>query len=264
MFTIGADVEVFAKDKTGKHKSLCGLIGGTKEEPKLMFPQFAGNNVTDQYRVQEDNVSLEFNIPYSTTRHNFKTYIQTALEDCADRLNKLGFELSTASAAVFDKSELTHPQALVFGCEPDYNAWKMIENKKPTCDVPELRTAGGHIHIGSQANMVEVIRWMDLYVGIPSVIKDTSEGALMRKKLYGKAGAMRPKPYGEEYRVLSNYWIFKPELVSAIYTGVSKAVSQAESGKSLPKNVGEDIQTVINTGDVTGAKTLCETFGLPF
>ena len=56
--TLGTDTELFAVDKEGNPKSLCGLIGGTKKKPnpfsKLLSKQFA---------YQEDNVAIEFNIP---------------------------------------------------------------------------------------------------------------------------------------------------------------------------------------------------------
>lgn len=272
MFTIGADVEVFAQDKEGKHRALCGKIGGTKEKP---IPMFSGHNTPEkafewsylyleQFKVQEDNVALEFNIPVAHNFENFDESLAVAVQHCKDRLNKLGYVVSPASAVLFDKTELEHPQALVFGCEPDYDAWKMVENQKPMCSYPELRTAGGHVHIGTKANMIEVIRWLDLFLGVPSVILDTTPGSNLRRQLYGKAGAMRPKPYGEEYRVLSNFWIWEKDTRRLVYNAVKNAVQKAQDGKTLSKKEGEDIQTVINSGDITGAHTICETFGLTY
>jgi hypothetical protein len=48
------------------------------------------------------------------------------------------------------------------------------------------------------------VRYMDLYLAVPSILMDDG---IERKQLYGKKGAFRPKPYGTEYRVLSNFWI---------------------------------------------------------
>jgi hypothetical protein len=39
----------------------------------------------------------------------------------------------------------------------------------------------------------------------------------LRRELYGKAGAFRPKPYGVEYRVLSNRWLNSEALIRWVY-----------------------------------------------
>lgn len=259
-FTIGADIEVFAKDKTGKHVSLCGLIGGTKGSPSPM--KGADHR---QLMVQEDNVSLEFNIPICYTEDQLIYYL-TEAESLIKKnyLGPLGFEISDACAVMFDKDQLLHPQALIFGCEPDYNAWKMVENKKPKCDYPQLRTAGGHIHIGCDENMVEVIRWMDFFVGVPSILWDKSPGAKLRRELYGKAGAMRPKPYGEEYRVPSNFWMFSEENIKRIYNGTAKAIKMVKHKNHLTRKEGLLIQEIINTGDEDAAKSFCDSAGIAY
>jgi len=55
---------------------------------------------------------------------------------------------------------------------------------------------------------------MDLYLGVPSVLMDKGE---LRKQLYGKAGAYRMKPYGVEYRTLSNFWIFSDTTIGWVW-----------------------------------------------
>lgn len=259
-FTIGADIEVFAKDKTGKHVSLCGMIGGTKEAPIQMVG--ASN---EGLMVQEDNVALEFNIPICYNLQELKYYMSEARDIIQKKyLKPLGLDVSTASAVMFDKEQLVHPQAMVFGCEPDYNAWKLVENKKPKCDYPELRTAGGHVHIGCTENMVDVIKWMDFFVGVPSILWDKSPGAKLRRELYGKAGAMRPKPYGEEYRVPSNFWVFSDENIERIYNGTKQAVGMTTKKKHVTRKEGLLIQEIINTGDEDGARSFCEAAGIAY
>lgn len=252
---IGADVEVFAVDKQGQFKSLCGLVGGTKEEPKQL------DGYPEGFCVQEDNVSLEFNIPPATRKNNFILNIQHMVSNSEAIIQKHGFEISKQSSGSFSKLELSHPNALIFGCEPDYDAWKMIENKKPHCDDASLRTAGGHIHVDTTRNMVEVVRNMDLFLGVPSVILDNSEASIIRRKLYGKAGAMRPKPYGLEYRTLSNFWVFSEELIGWVFDNTAKSVRYSGT---IKKTEGKDIQNCINTGDVNAAKHICEHFGITY
>lgn len=252
---IGADVEVFAVDKQGEFKSLCGLIGGTKEKPMQL------GHLPKGFCVQEDNVSLEFNIPPCSNKTSFVNSITCMVQNSAAILANNNFEISKKSSAQFSKLELMHPNAIVFGCEPDYDAWKMIENKKPHCDDESLRTAGGHIHVDTSRNMVEVVRNMDAFLGVPSVILDNSEESIRRRKLYGKAGAMRPKPYGLEYRTLSNFWIFDEALVRWVFDNTKKAVL---SKIKFSKADGKAIQNCINTGDVNAAKHICEHFGITY
>lgn len=252
-FTIGADVEVFAKDVNGNHKALCGLIGGTKEKPKQIDVFGHG------YCVQEDNVSLEFNIPAVDNKLSFKRCIQKMVDYSESVIKQQGFELSKVSSASFNKMELVHPNALVFGCEPDYDAWKQVENKKPRSNDETLRTCGGHVHVGTDKNMVELIKNLDLYLGVPSVLLDDSPESIRRRELYGKAGAMRPKPYGAEYRVLSNFWIFKPELIGWVYDGVASAIKHKAK---FTKQQALEIQNCINTGDKDAAKAIIGTYGI--
>jgi len=250
-FSIGSDTEVFAKDKDGKHKALCGLIGGTKEYPKPITG-------TSGFYLQEDNVSLEWNIPYANNRTNFITNVAWIQDYSKSLLSSLGFDMSTDASVSFDKGELVHPNALVFGCEPDYDAWKMVENKKPSSTDATLRTAGGHIHVGAKVDMVKLIQHMDLFLGVPSVLLDDTPAAIKRRELYGKAGAMRPKPYGAEYRVLSNYWAFDTKLIGWVYDQTNRAVNFTGS---LVKDKDLIIHT-INTGDKDYARKIISDYGI--
>src|SRR3546814_5830384 len=80
---------------------------------------------------------------------------------------------------------------------------------------PLMRCAGGHLHVGwtegeslgsiqHVMNCSDLVKQLDWYVGLWSLGKDKDK---VRRSLYGKAGACRIKPYGVEYRVLSNFWI---------------------------------------------------------
>lgn len=47
---------------------------------------------------------------------------------------------------------------------------------------------------------------------------------VLRRKLYGKPGAFRPKAYGCEYRVLSNAWVDKPKVAAWLFDVVNACV----------------------------------------
>lgn len=254
MFTLGTDTELFAKDSSGNYKALCGKVGGTKEEP-IQMPELAPG-----FAYQEDNVAVEFNIPPVSDPYSWSLYIGAAKEFIENKLKKeLGYEIAKDCAVSFATSELKHPQALVFGCEPDYDAWKLVENKKPTSTNKQLRTAGGHIHVGSDIDMVRGVQNMDLFLGVPAVILDDSPESVIRRELYGKAGAMRPKPYGWEYRVLSNFWVFDPKLIDWVWNATSAAL---EFTHKFTQKEGTIITKCINNGDKELAQNLIKHYGL--
>ena len=99
---------------------------------------------------------------------------------------------------------------------PDFNAWEGNLNPPPdTSANPRTRCAGGHLHVGwtKDADLSDIshilngrdlVKQLDYYLGAWSLQKD---GDPTRRSLYGKAGACRFKPYGVEYRVLSNFWV---------------------------------------------------------
>ena len=229
-----------------------GLIGGSKWAPKAID--------NEGHAILEDNVALEFNIKPADSLDAFRASIHKVLDHF--RLILPDYDLDTASAVSFPKEELETPQAQEFGCEPDYDAWRKCVNNKPVAEDQNLRSAGGHLHISSPsaiADPVEMIRAMDVFAGLPSVLLDTG---LLRKELYGKAGAFRPKPYGCEYRTLSNFWIFTDELIEWAYNATKSAVYFREDGHKVAQEDAMAVQCAINYNDTTLAKDLMTKYGI--
>jgi hypothetical protein len=249
--SIGSDMELFAKNAKGEHIAICGKLGGTKEHPK----QIAG--MDKGFMIQEDNVAVEFNIPPATNKEEFVNNMSLMRVKIASILEGMGLSISTNASVSFDKKQLRHKNALVFGCEPDYDAWSMCENKKPYAKDECLRTCGGHIHVGTNIDMVKGVQNMDLMLGVPSVILDGSPEAIARRELYGKPGAMRPKPYGFEYRVLSNFWWRDDMLVAWVFDQTRRSV---RTPIDITIRQGKVIQDCINTGNVEVAKQLVEEY----
>lgn len=222
-FYLGADPEFFVT-QYGKYKSAVGLTGGGSKWKPIPIDD-KGN------AILEDNVAIEFNIQPSDSVETFKNNIQKVLKHVKDLLPT--FEFSFESAVSFPEEELMTPEAQLFGCEPDFNAWTERINRKPRANDHNLRSAGGHIHIGSeiaQQKPIEVIRNMDLFLGVPSICLDPDT---KRRELYGKAGAFRPKSYGVEYRTLSNFWIFKDELIQWVYNQTKKVLEFTNDGSVI-------------------------------
>lgn len=250
-FKIGCDPEFFLK-QGGKYRSAVGLIGGTKWEPQRLDDEGSA--------ILEDNVAVEFNTKPAESYDEFRSGIYKVLDILREKLP--GFEFSKESAVSFPKEELNTPEAHVFGCEPDFNAWLMCENDKPQANDPNLRSAGGHIHVGSDVakdNPVAVIRAMDLFLGVPSVVMD--QGTL-RRELYGKAGAFRFKPYGAEYRTLSNFWIFDDALIKWAFEGTQRALEFVASGSVIKPEHEFVIQRCINTSNKEDYEALAHAYQL--
>jgi len=249
---LGADPEFFIELKDGTLKSIIGLIGGSKDNPKIIDDH--GN-----FKIQEDNVAAEYNIPPAYTRQQWIDHILWPQKYIAQLLGTDKFRISTRASASFPMEELQDPKAQEFGCDPDYDVWRLTINDKPTCTDPNFRTCGGHVHVGledkSPESMIHTIRVMDKYLGVWSVIMDPDT---KRRQLYGKAGCFRPQPHGCEYRTLSNFWIFNKDLIGEIWDRTQYALTQ----DSPTEKEGSLIQTIINTGNIEDAKKYCKTLGL--
>lgn len=223
-FKLGCDPELFMADAIGKLKASCGLIGGTKEAPQPLEELGAG------YAVQEDNVAIEFNIPPAANAREFHDSIRKTLDLLTNGVKSMyDFQIVNLSAASFPMEELTSRAAQEFGCDPDFNAWTGKKNPKPKATDKTLRSCGGHVHVGYEKHLVDetrLIKCMDLFLGVPSVLMDKGE---LRKQLYGKAGAFRSKLYGVEYRTLSNFWVFGEELPNWVWRNTERAAHAAES-----------------------------------
>lgn len=267
-FTIGCDPEFFMRERaTGKLISAIPYIKGTKDKPELL-PQ--GGN------IQRDNVAVEIATDPASAPEQFVTNIGCTLKEAVKKLPN-GHEIIAIPSAHFDKDQLDHPDACIFGCDPDYNAWKMCENEKPYAEDLTFRSCGAHIHVGTNGKddnafllefnrKMEFVKIMDCVHGIISTILDSSKAAIDRRQLYGKAGAHRCKEYGVEYRVLSNYWLQSPVTVMMMYHLTQDALRICRKGlaKDLITAMGEnEVQTVINKGQYEAAFKMLENHLLP-
>lgn len=256
MLKIGADPEMFLMDASQALVSAIEKIGGSKENP-LPLP------IGDGYAVQEDNVAIEYNIPPAESADELVRNINSAKAFLLEWVQTMGLQFSRLSAAEFPAKELAHPLAKVFGCDPDYNAWTGKVNPRPKADNAALRSCGGHVHIGhpfkSNKDRFKFIQYCDLYLGVGSVLMDEGE---LRKSLYGAAGACRPKPYGVEYRTLSNFWTFDDDLIKWVYNNTALAMTAWQEKQNIA-DVSKLIQVAINNNNKSIARELINEFNIP-
>ena len=266
---IGTDVEVFLRDKTsGLPVPVCGLLGGTKKNPRPVL-----ESLVTGFAVQEDNVMAEFNLPPTANSEHWLPFCQemgTYLEKFFAEKN---LEIVVAPSMVFTPDQLQSEQAKTFGCDPDMSIWTLERNQVDP-NLPELqtlRTAGGHIHVSFSVDgqppeipdITRVVKALDIFLGLPSVVTDEDS---TRRKFYGAAGAFRPKPYGLEYRVLSNFWFKNRQLQQWAFYSTSEALQWVSHHRNtcdeLFEKHADNIQRAINTSDVSLAYGLDAEFGV--
>lgn len=245
---LGSDPEVFLLNKEGKHLAINGYINAGKLEP-LQIP-----DMPKGFTLQEDNVALEYGIPPAANSKEFVEYIQQVMERSRAWLPP-DVDFSRLSCTVFEDDQLKHPLARIFGCEPDYCAYTGSKNPKPRVPVPGMRSAGGHVHIETKEEPFAVVKAADLFLGVPSVLMDEGRE---RKQLYGKAGACRIKPYGVEYRTLSNFWIFSPVLIDWVWRNTERALDNIK----ISDKVSKLVRKCINEDDQQLARQLVHDYKL--
>lgn len=258
---MGADVEVFLQNaKTYEYISAEGIIKGSKHDPHFFVE---GN---PYYATSLDNVMAEFCIPPAINANDFHYYIQSAICFVEDQLPD-NVIIKAEPSVIFNSHHLRSENANVFGCDPDYDAWKggVINDKPDTSALPNLRSCGGHIHIGyenpNQGFNMDIIRAMDIFVGLPSILQEPDN---KRKQLYGKAGAFRHKKYGVEYRTISNYYINSEVLTKWVFNSTHQAIDFVNKEIEISKEEGDAVIIAINKNDKSLAKTMCNYFGVKF
>lgn len=222
--TFGCDPELFIVDSKGEFVCPDGIIPGTKDEP---YPVPKG-------AVQQDGMAAEFNINPVDNYHDFEDSIKTVMKEMEKFLPD-GYRYACVPSAVFSEAEWERASEKTkqLGCSPDFNAWTGSPNPPPADEEnPRLRCAGGHLHYGwtndadmSNAQHIlacrDLVKQLDWFLGGWSIRLDKDD---LRRRLYGKAGAMRFKPYGVEYRTLSNFWLANPSRRKAVWNRMNSAI----------------------------------------
>lgn len=256
-FTLGSDPELMLRNKQGELKSAIGIIDGTKQKPLFL----------NEGMAQYDNVNAEFGIDPASSEDEWVDRHGRVM--C--QLNSLvgDLQLSCTASADFPKTELECDEAKRFACDPDFDPYEVSINVIPDGAADgTLRSCGGHIHLGnpeigdSFSLQLEIVKTLDIFLGLPSLLLDKDPSSKRRRKLYGKAGAHRPKPYGVEYRALGNFWVSHPSLTRLMWKLVRDGMAAHQNGhvKSINKNT---VRKVINVGRLDRAEVALQDFIIP-
>lgn len=236
-YSVGCDPELFLVDEKGKFRSAHDLVPGEKLQP---FRVAKG-------AIQPDGTSAEFNINPALTEEEFLDNIKGVLKDLQTHIQQKepGLRLRVTPVAYFDKTyfDKLPAEALAFGCTPDFNAWKDGAQTVFDGTTEPFRTGAGHVHVGwtefedpaDSAHLydcIEATKQLDSVLYPMSLIWDRDT---KRRTLYGKIGAFRPKPYGFEYRPLSNAWLADPDLHRWVFKATVKAMQLLDDAKNPVK-----------------------------
>jgi len=262
--TLGSDPEYFVKHiPTNTIVSGIGFVGGTKNEPLIL------DNETGITRT-EDCTLAEFQFPPVTSKEDWLYMFKKLVQKGNEHLGQYDMCLVTGSSHIYDDAELLHPMARTFGCSPSTNAW--TKETQYSCGPEEagnLRSAGAHIHIGTTSDISEddaynLIRVLDVFLGVPSVLIDTDT---QRRKLYGKAGECRFRVIKGvivmEYRTLGGNMLESEELIGWIYDQTMKAIEYYNTeGVEKVNAFREEIIDCIDNVKENLAKDLMSIFNL--
>lgn len=254
--TLGADPEVFLKNEEGKVVPSYYFIKGTKDKPERVSKDIKG------LAIQYDNVSAEYCIPACASLEEWLKHHNFMLDYIRETIAEPNGLFVHAVPSVYIEPETTLEDiAMEAGCDPDFDVYTNQPNCKPNITETLLRSGGGHIHIGYADPSIpvnnELIKAMDLFLGVPSVLLDSD---IDRKQLYGKAGCFRYKKYGVEYRSLSNFWLQDNGLITWAWQSTMEAIDFVNNNGIITNE--DQIIDAINNYDKNLATEILDDYGI--
>lgn len=239
VITLGSDPELFLLDNNNDVVPSASVINDSKIES-----------------VAPDGFQFELHPSSHTCRESCGYYIGKAIvalnKFAVSNSFKLSFDLAHT---ISDKIWKNTPNSVKkFGCNPTENVHKNI--KKISSGLRErFRAGGGHIHIGwgkARENAETLIKVLDIVAGNTCVLIDRDEKNAQRRLKYGRAGEYRLKPYGLEYRVLSNFWLrgyVAWSFASSLVRNAATIVANELGDELISKFDMKEVQEAINTNN---------------
>ena len=222
---------------------IIGLLGHGKHDP--LHIDDSGFRT-----LQEDNVALEYTTHPTSTKEDWVEE-QTNMYDHAVKVAEgfgLGVFKNIASIS-FDRVMLQSDAAKTFGCEATWNAFTNSENPAPPSG-GQVRSVGGHVHISyenpNDEQSMEICKILDVLY-LKNIDSLSGDNEIARRELYGKAGEIRLKSYGVEWRVLSSYWVHFPETRNAVWDLVEEAFDLYDEGYRFNTERYAELNRHINT-----------------
>jgi hypothetical protein len=223
-------------------------------------------------KLFRDGFNLEVNLPPSTCRAYFATWMQEALKAAFAKIGP-EYTLAPVQAVQIDLNHMKDaPDDLkTFGCEPSYCAYRLVA-KVPDIDAMShpWRYAGGHMHfsdtdpksvLSNPDNHPDMIRVLDFYLGLPLACLFGDDLSTQRRKYYGQAGEFRTQMYGKndiglaeiglEYRTPGPEVWTDENVIAGFAFGIGKRLlsNQGFVGalKTLDKAKDDDVREAIDS-----------------
>lgn len=201
----------------------------------------------DSGRWFADNMNVEIATRPVTTLADWHSTTADLIEQV--RNHGEGFDLMFEPVVTYPDQYLTHPLARISGCNPDFSAYFMEKNAAP--DFAELdgtRSNGAHVHADLHGgDPYWYARWMDMLIALPFLLHEKPSS---RRTLYGKAGCLRVKDYGAEYRTLSNMWINDHAKREFVWEMTHKAAELSRTTDPAQVDDFHEVPQAIDTHDV--------------
>lgn len=259
--SLGSDPEYFLKHReSDKIVSAIPIIKKDK-----YYPIVLGDGVQTYY----DCTGIETTVLPASSKEAFVNNIGNALFLISNFIGE-DYEIMSTASHTFEDEQLEHADARTAGCSPEFlgDTVSMVE---PPDFSGNLRSCGGHIAIGrtdfenaketddliSFDSKIALSRICDYTLGTVFTLIDNDPTSKKRREIYGKPSSHRPKNFGLEYRVLSNFWTSSPQMVELVYDLVEYSVKTLVSHtyKKLFKSIDKDM---VNACIVENNKILAE------
>ncbi len=235
---VGGDPEIFLKDGDKYVSATDFDVPGTKTAPHKV----------KKGAVQIDGTALEINIDPASDANEFSDNLQTVISEARAFVPK-GIEFVFTPVVDYEKAyfDKIPEKSKELGCDPDYRADTGERNAMPR-PVGTMRTGSGHIALGwgSGYDPLDAAHFWDcrqMSLRLRSyfdAFKPLWDLDRRRERMYGHGAAFRPKPFGVEFRSLSNAWVGRPELYPWIFNSVKWVFDHAVAGretKQAKKNI---------------------------
>ena len=232
--TLGGDPEFFVEKADGKLLEAFTFLPSKYEPAKTEGEQ----------SIYWDGAQLEFqlepNIDINKILDSIRLGLKAGMEFA--RIKSPGAYISTKTCIEIPLEELAKwaPEHAEFGCVGSLSAYNL---GGPGADgrITTTRSCGGHIHMacGRKEPKIEtllsIVKTLDSILGVVGVSLFEHLDSPKRRTLYGKVGEFRTplysggKIFGLEWRVLSNSWLFHPQLAGTILDLARKTVHYSQS-----------------------------------
>lgn len=193
--TYGADIELFVQTREGVIMPADTVL--THLSTKIAHEE------VPLISMQIDGACLEYHLPICYGIEALTHYTRASIYHVHNYIKSYGCTVMAVPSAniredLLERSRYGHE----FGCKPDYNAYAPHHSRRlKACDYGNVRTAGGHLHIGvpddCKLQPYNLVKVLDALI---------TPGATSPRTSLFPAGTFRPTAYGIEYRVLDNSW----------------------------------------------------------